>query len=642
MITNITNQLQYEDLFKRAWDELHYRDAFSEEQLKEYASQDNTFNSLEDYFTCIGDLIKPTQAVYPREIHSWNGSAMITTPNPLYDGVVDDIPIQPNYEFIMLPIDEPRFEINANTRDIMIPAGFKKLVGVQGDHVAETLIFSIDRFIDYKDLLPSNINQMKICIQWVDENGKDIITPIQMIHYEPETQKILFGWPLSSQLTKAARNINFSVRFIVIKDDKVEYSLNTKTHQITIVPALQPTLNADIAIDEAANSFIDAIVNSPSSSEPPAIDPSFEAPGLDLPETKDIGDNAGELKVQAILKGTGHINYTKWTHNGKSITNGVKERYEKISPKPTSRNENEKYYIENSNPANTFELYTGVIDGMQPDLYERYFVYEIPVSKKDITGTYVAYAQNRTTKNLSAEKSSTTCTIPGPSEIQYEANGDLSESAVPVENSDNVVLQVKVSAAAGDTIEYKWRYSLTDPELSGASEISNPSAAYTISDLAANAGYYQVIATPKRNRATGESLLSTICRVTGRPAAPTLAEFPIAPRETEQDITDRQTIALTANVEPIIGTHLSDEFIYEWYGKIADGTNQEWIQITSDNAKTYRADSGNNSYNSNILNVYGSAAEDDGIMYKYIVYNKLNGVKSTGTPLPEDNYITIM
>ena len=30
-----------------------------------------------------------------------------------------------------------------------------------------------------------------------------------------EKQKVLFGWPLSSKVTRAARNIPFSVRFFV-------------------------------------------------------------------------------------------------------------------------------------------------------------------------------------------------------------------------------------------------------------------------------------------------------------------------------------------------------------------------------------------------------------------------------------------
>ena len=78
MITKITelNQLKYEDLFKRAWDELWYRGYFEnvnengeyEELLSYYPA--NTFTTLEDYFTKIETLIKPDTSTpnYPDTI----------------------------------------------------------------------------------------------------------------------------------------------------------------------------------------------------------------------------------------------------------------------------------------------------------------------------------------------------------------------------------------------------------------------------------------------------------------------------------------------------------------------------------------------------------------------------------------------
>jgi hypothetical protein len=54
----------------------------------------------------------------------------------------------------------------------------------------------------------------------------------------------LFGWPLTFNVTKQPRAIDFSVRFIVQDGSTVKYSLNTKTHQITIVKALQPTITS--------------------------------------------------------------------------------------------------------------------------------------------------------------------------------------------------------------------------------------------------------------------------------------------------------------------------------------------------------------------------------------------------------------
>ena len=59
--------------------------------------------------------------------------------------------------YFMLPIDEPLFEINANTRLIKIPDEFKNGISVQGDEIAETIFFSIDRYFDATDFYNDNI-----------------------------------------------------------------------------------------------------------------------------------------------------------------------------------------------------------------------------------------------------------------------------------------------------------------------------------------------------------------------------------------------------------------------------------------------------------------------------------------------------
>ena len=57
------------------------------------------------------------------------------------------------YKYFLMPLDEPMFEIDANTRKITVPQHFAKNgVGVHGDHMAEILYFSIDRYFDYQDL----------------------------------------------------------------------------------------------------------------------------------------------------------------------------------------------------------------------------------------------------------------------------------------------------------------------------------------------------------------------------------------------------------------------------------------------------------------------------------------------------------
>ena len=66
--------------------------------------------------------------------------------------------------FAVLPLDEPTFDIDANSREIAIPDAFKKNgISVQGDQIAEIVYFTIDRYVDTTDLYDDDIN---IVIQW--------------------------------------------------------------------------------------------------------------------------------------------------------------------------------------------------------------------------------------------------------------------------------------------------------------------------------------------------------------------------------------------------------------------------------------------------------------------------------------------
>ena len=534
----------------------------------------------------------------------------------------------------MFPIDEPRFEIDANTREISIPVNFKKLVGVQGDHVAETLIFAINRFVDYYDLLPTAANGMQIYVQWKNEAGEDILTPISMIHYEASSQKILFGWPLTSTVTVEPRTIDFSIRFIVKNGDTVVYSLNTKTHQVTIVKALQPNITASMATDSAADSFLNAIKNSPSTDAPPAADPSFATPGINLPKTKDCGNNADELVVQAVVNGLGYIDYTRWTKNGVNVTGQIKYR----NSSDDKRVNYKTYYTKKVGAGEVYEVYTGSIPAEQT-LYERFYVYPIPADPAQIVGTYKAYAVNKTSNNISAEVGSAECVIPGPSSIEYAANGDLAASSVPTGSNIGVALSVKVNKKDTDTIVYEWKYDSVNRNMSGATTIPGATGStYSITDASAAPGYYQVIATPKRNRASGTPIFSTVCRVTGQPSIPKINTISVNPIVDDGDITNDDLSKLTAEMTAF-GTQESDSITYKWYGKLTEGAQFEVIEPA--NAAIYRADEGNGKigFNTASLYVYGG---DSAITYTCVAKNTLNGQESAFGTVADAPFITLI
>ena len=66
--------------------------------------------------------------------------------------------------YTVLPLDEPVFSIDTNTRKITVPIEFSKNgVSVQGDEVSEIIYFSVDRYSDAMDLYRDDIH---IAIQW--------------------------------------------------------------------------------------------------------------------------------------------------------------------------------------------------------------------------------------------------------------------------------------------------------------------------------------------------------------------------------------------------------------------------------------------------------------------------------------------
>lgn len=138
---------------------------------------------------------------------------------------------QYSLRFSRLPIDEPPFEINANSRQIEVPSDFKKNgIAVVGDHYAEILYFTIDRYYDTWDLLSDDIN---IIVQWsYFSGGKPGTTGISHISTKDAKvfsaeNKIMFGWPIHNIIAKDAGTIKFSVRFYKVNEGHLVFNMNT-------------------------------------------------------------------------------------------------------------------------------------------------------------------------------------------------------------------------------------------------------------------------------------------------------------------------------------------------------------------------------------------------------------------------------
>lgn len=195
---------------------------------KQYYVVTSSINTLEEYFANIGSLYHATEG-------------------------------DPRYKYIMLPLDEEPFEINANTREITVPASFKKNgIAVQGDNMAEMLFFRIDRYFDAQDL--GNPETMLIYIQWEDVDKNQYVTPISMIDIDSEPGKVIFAWPIASKLTAKSGTIKFSVRFIQTSGaDKIDYSLSTLPATVNVNAGLNYDI-FNVESDETASDLFQYII----------------------------------------------------------------------------------------------------------------------------------------------------------------------------------------------------------------------------------------------------------------------------------------------------------------------------------------------------------------------------------------------
>ena len=114
--------------------------------------------------------------------------------------------------FLRLPLDEPFFEINANTRGITVPGELSQ-IAVKGDKLAEIVFFRIDRYYDAVDL-----NTRHIYIEWEAPDGKGGVRKGISRDFLRDTQsekdKLIFGWAIGEELTKYVGTIKFAVRFV--------------------------------------------------------------------------------------------------------------------------------------------------------------------------------------------------------------------------------------------------------------------------------------------------------------------------------------------------------------------------------------------------------------------------------------------
>ena len=141
--------------------------------------------------------------------------------------------------YLLMPVDEPFFEIDANSRTISIPSVFAKNgIGIKGDHNAETLYFRIDQYFDAKNLY--NVNE--IIINWSFRPANAARNAEEVIHTskafcpddEVDPDHIVFGWVITKDMTPEKGTLSFSISFVDYDGDQYSYTLNTQTASVNV------------------------------------------------------------------------------------------------------------------------------------------------------------------------------------------------------------------------------------------------------------------------------------------------------------------------------------------------------------------------------------------------------------------------
>lgn len=607
--------------------------------------------SLDQYFTRIGDLAA---------FHSDNASTAQT--NEEYAKYA---------KFLMIPLDEEYFNIDANARSITVPPNYRQNgVSVTEDIVAETLMFRIDRYFDFVDLMTTTI-----WVMWKNPEGQEGASKVSLIDYETEPGKILFGWPLTAKVVGKTRGtLEFAIRFFKKDGTLVNYSLNILPAKVEIKQGIIISPIGDMDVDDPSLLFKDFVQNSTAISGPEADTPEF-IEGVFAASVDFTSENKAIIKAAAIVEDTGALNY-KWYYypsyikEDGTIVNSTDSfnitSYAEVAYEPTGDTtpvDNKTYYIKGENGSYP-ELDLSEVNTFPEDkgeIYERYTKLEIPIKLKEgeeLTkgeeistdtigaGRYYVQATNRYGADSKTAKTPNYCNVYIPQAIKLIK--DLPPYLTLVDGAAlEVEAQVRVAfeeeekeefAEENATMSYAWKFTNKvgeEKELESISPRINP----------AEIGWYKAIVTATRN---GESLETTseICKVTKSVQAPTIG-LP----EDEDIIVQDNTLFVTVTagdpsktieviIEDMGGELYSDAIDIKWYKQVLDegeDTNDmsndieiingsEPPEVVKDSIIVTEDELGKHAF---ITFQYATGNINNTLSYYIVVTNELNGRRAS-------------
>jgi hypothetical protein len=383
---------------------------------------------------------------------------------------------------------------------------------------------------------------------------------------------------------------------------------------LVIKPALDPT--AKVNPEQTGGLFEKAIINSSYTHDGivPPVYPSFEDPGMEmtLVDAADFvryfdeseegkktriarlgDDDTLTMKVQAVIADAGVLTY-KWKFRPDGSTawedapvDGVSEVTEpaKLAVDPVTKkpylNFRDAYFNADGTPYVGYEVPVDASGAYDNSLYEKYSTYTIKSKDEggsdNVAGTYAAVATN-TISNLTKDKWSTYCYLPGPKEIKFAESGTFTVTT-DAEGKSHIAINL-VEDNNNPTITEVWYYDALSKDTPVNSAKAGSGIAESPADMdAMKPGWYAARVVANLNRKNAEKCTPEAQVIYAQPVIADVkpeAENPaynLAPGAT-QELKLQVDVPLPAGfeTEESIAKELYRNLSYEWQYRRSDST----------------------------------------------------------------------
>lgn len=138
---------------------------------------------------------------------------------------------------------ESHFIIDPFTRTIATASASNNIL-VQHDHNSERFTFEVPRYVDGHDMTEST----SVRIHYRNAHSANLLKtdgvyfPGDVAVSEDDENLVMFSWLLSSATTQYLGSLHFSIQFVCLDGDMVEYAWNTAIYKdITVIESINNT-----------------------------------------------------------------------------------------------------------------------------------------------------------------------------------------------------------------------------------------------------------------------------------------------------------------------------------------------------------------------------------------------------------------